>query len=220
MKKNLLILTLLSLFSTVSFAENIQVKSLNQGTCWIKEEAESVKATSFVQGISVELNNYTLSKISELNLPTKFESSLDAMAFCSGHGLSLVLNAAEKSLRYCVWLKINQDGFETQSVGLTDIEGKCDGYRPGVIILSIVENSLDREQFLKDLKNHSLDIEFKSFEEVSEGLVKIELLEENWGSEAELSSKFQKLEAVKYAEKSFFYHPIGEWSDLEVLGRE
>ncbi|GEM_PF-6635451 len=220
MKKSLLILSLMSLFSTVSFAEDIQVKSLNQGTCWIKEEAQSVKASSFVQGISVELNNQTLSKINDLNLPTSFEGEIDAMAFCSGHGLSLVLNATEKSLRYCVWLKIEQSGFETQSVGLTDSDGRCDGYKAGTLILSLVDKDIEREEFLKNLADHSMGIKFKSFEEVSEGLIKIELFEEDWGKEAEVAAKFQNLSPVKYAEKSFFYHPIGEWSDLEVLGRE
>ncbi|PIK16132.1 hypothetical protein [Halobacteriovorax sp. JY17] len=220
MKKTLLILTLTGLFSIGVLAEDIQVKSLNQGICWIKEEVGSVKMASFNQGISVELNDQSLGRIHELNLPTRFEGALEARAFCSSHGLSLVFNAVEKNKRYCIWLQVEQDGFKTQSVGFTDSEGTCDGYKPGTLVLTLSESGIDEGSFLKKLEDRSIAINFKSFEVISEGLVKIELNEEDWGSESEFSTKFQDLSSVKYAEKSFFYHSIGEWSDLETLGRE
>lgn len=220
MKNNLLLLIALFIFSTLAFAEDIQIKSLNQGSCWIKEDGESVKVSSFIQGMSTELNNQSLSMIHDLGLPTTFSESFEVKAFCSGHGLSLVFNVVEKSLRYCIWLKVNKDSFTTQSVGLTDSEGKCDGYSAGEILLSLDVSSLEREDFIKDLEQRSAGIQFKSFEEVSEGLIKVVLLDEDLGRETEVASKFNELKQVKYAERSYFYHPIGEWSDLDSLGRE
>jgi hypothetical protein len=219
MKKNLLILTLIGLFSIPSFAENVQVKSLNQGACWLKEGNSGVKIVSFNQGISVELNDETLSKIHELDLPTGFEEELEVKAFCSSHGLSLVLNTTENKLRYCIWLNIEKDGFSEQSVGLTDSSGKCDGYRPGELILTIAGPGVERSGFLNKLEKGSTGINFKRYEVLSAGLIKIELNREDHGHEVNFISKFKKFGAVKYAEKSFFYHPIGEWSDLETLGR-
>lgn len=220
MKKTLLILTLIGLFSTAASAENIEVKSLNQGVCWIKEDSASVKLASFNQGISVELNDQTLGEIHNLNLPTRFEGALEVKAFCSSHGMSLVFNAVEESKRYCIWLKVEQRGFTTQSIGLTDSAGKCDGYKPGVIMLTLNADSLEREEFLKKLESNEIGVDFKSFEVISSGLVKIELNEVDFGKEIEFISKLRELKSIRYAEKSFFYHPIGEWSDLEVLGRE
>ncbi|ATH08332.1 hypothetical protein BIY24_10345 [Halobacteriovorax marinus] len=219
--KTKLLLTILALFCIdFTFAQTIEVKSLNQGSCWIQESSDHVKMASFSQGISVELNDITLGKIHELGLPTSFQENLKAMAFCSGHGLSLVMNAKEGALRYCVWLKVEKDNFIVQSVGLTDSQTKCDGYKAGVILLSLGSEGVDKDKFIEELEQRSHNIEFKSYEVITDGMVQINLNESDFGREEELAQKFSALAPVKYAERSYFYHPIGEWSDLDVLGRE
>ncbi|OUR99924.1 hypothetical protein A9Q84_02520 [Halobacteriovorax marinus] len=218
--KLLLMITLFGIFVNLTRAESVNVQSLNQGTCWFSEEETSIKVVSFNDGQVMNLDDNYLSHILSLDLPLTFDGSYTAEIFCSSHGASLVMNIKEENLRYCLWLKLDSEGPKVQSFGLADNDSKCDGHDPGVLILSLNDDVNINDEFMRKLENREFGFEYESVSRVSERIIKVSFSKESYGREMEYASRFTDLDAVKFAEKSFFYHPIGEWGSLKSLKKD
>ena len=216
MKMILKIICLFILISRSVMAEFKEVQSLNQGSCWFKESDTGVKVTSFNNGVSANLNNEYMSSLNSLGLPTNFSETYSSQLFCSTHGLSLVMNVKEDGKNYCLWFNVLDKGLEVQSVGLTKYSNNCDGYRPGKIIVSLSnEDSFENvSKTLESMENVT------SVERISDYVLNVTMNKQSWGQEDNISKKIEEIKEVKFAEKSFFYHPIGEWADLNFLKRD
>lgn len=218
--KLLLMVALFSGFLNSTNGEQLNIQSLNQGTCWFNEGEESIKVASFNDGQNMTLDNNYLAQILSLDLPVSFEGSYHSNIFCSSHGASLVMNIRENNQRYCLWLKLGNSGPSIQSFGLADNDTKCDGYDPGVLILSLSDDSVVNDEFIRKLENREFGFAYESVTHVSDGIIKVKFSKEDFGKEMQFAEKFTELDAVRFAEKSFFYHPIGEWAVLKSLKKE
>jgi len=203
-----------------TLAETVNIQSLNQGTCWFNEEESSIKVASFNDGQNMNLDDSYLGQIHSLDLPVSFDGTYRSDIFCSSHGASLVMNIRENNQRYCLWLKLNSNGPVIQSFGLADNDSKCDGYDPGVLILSLSKDSSLNDEFMRKLENREFGFGYETVTRVTNGIIKVKFQKEDYGKEMHFAEKFSELDAVRFAEKSFFYHPIGEWASLKSLKKE
>jgi hypothetical protein len=216
MKTIFKLICFLILFTSMARAEFEEIQSLNQGSCWYKESDTGVKVSSFSNNVSAELNNEFMSSLNGLNLPVSFNETYSSQLFCSTHGLSLVMNVNEGGKKYCLWLNILDKGLEVQSVGLTEFSNNCDGYRPGKLLVTLSKGS-DLEAVARVIKDSD---EVFSVEKVSSNVLDVKIVKHLYGQEDSVSKSIEELKEVKFAEKSFFYHPIGEWGELNFLKRE
>lgn len=216
MKTILKLICFSTLLSFSAMAEFDEVQSLNQGSCWFKEVDNGVKVSSFSDGVSAQLNDEYLSSLNNLNLPVSFNESYSSQLFCGGHGLSLVMNVKEGENNYCLWFKVSKSALEVQSIGLTNQTSNCDGYRPGRIIVTLAKGS-NLEEVSKTISEQDI---VDGVEVVSKNVLNVTLVKKSWGQEDLISKDIESIKEVKFAEKSFFYHPIGEWGELNSLKKE
>ncbi|WP_127717387.1 hypothetical protein [Halobacteriovorax sp. HLS] len=213
MKKTIQSLALLGLIISNSNAYSEEVVSLNQGSCWYQERDSKVKVASFNSGISVELNDEYLSSLNNLNLPVNFDEKYSSQLHCSGHGVSLVMHVQEKEKKYCLWFKIEKNALSIQSIGLTDYDSNCDGYKEAELLVT-----LSSEAELEDVeKQISQNPAVQSITKASSNVLHVKLTDESGGSEDVIAQQLKTHRAIKYVEKSYFYHPVGEWGELTSL---
>jgi hypothetical protein len=150
---------LIVFFSTLSFAEIIEVHQLERGTCWVYEsEEKGIQLVNFGRGKASVLNEnnvYTLYQgLQEFFAKKGFEldeGKWQSSIHCSSSGLSLVLHH-QGAIQFCAWFDAN-NSFSTIHIGPTNSnQASCYGSQMGRLEV-VVDNE---EAFLE-----SLDGEYK-----------------------------------------------------------
>lgn len=206
----------LVLFSLNSLA--LEVSSIANGSCWVSEESNLIKISSFNDQKSFIIDGSELSRFQQ-NLASQgidliHDESNSFFLHCGSFGAHFVANIKTQNKRACVWARLAEDKLGKFEAGsLVDAElGACDGYKEDELLIGLTPDENIRNSLLDEIREYlSGNGEIRT---VSEKLfhVKIE-------DTASFQEVFGKKVGVKYIERIMINHPVGVFHQLESLNK-
>ncbi len=217
---------ILLFISPIRAQEALESRMLSLGSCMVSFNKESVWLSSFNEYSArrvtfFELDEYMSEQIKkELGGPFKDENlqgTFDYSVHCGAYGLSLITKFKSNNVELCIWSKLELNEFKTRSMGLLGkseaLSDICHGKKFGDLLLQINDREFENV-LLKDQKWSQI---IKSYRNVSNQLVKIELEESYWMKEEqireELMQDFKKY--IKSIDLNGYTHPRGELINLK-----
>jgi len=120
---------------TLFAADDVTVKDLNQGSCWVHENGNA-RIADFNSGLSHLVEQHQVQQIVSQFSGDERPSHLDTMVHCSGGGVAVVMNFKVNQKSYCLWTKPTKNDFELVSLGRSmNDSGPCDGITLGKVSL-------------------------------------------------------------------------------------
>ena len=200
----------------MAVAEDTTVQTLSEGACWY-EQGEYLKVASFNDRESLFISREDIeSQVSELlNLSQKNKAlTSDLSLHCGGYGSSLVVKAVVDQKPVCLWVKFVKGKLIQRSLGGLETgnnEGDlCDGYKWGELIVGI--KTYDQKA---ELESENFISMIKSVSTISGKTLKVTLLPQFHGREAEVMSELKRQMDLRYVELNLYQHPVGVAASLK-----
>lgn len=207
-------MSLLLIWPTRLWAEDINVKTLSEGACWY-EEGNFLKVASFNDRESLFISRDSIeSQVTSLLSQVSKEKSApsDLALHCGGYGASLVIKTVVDHGPACLWVKFSNGRLQLRSLGgLEDAVGSvCDGYKWGELIVGV--KSLEQLAILES--DHFASM-IKTVNMISETVLKIELFPKFYGKELSVMEELKGEMDFRYIELNHFQHAVGEFAIIK-----
>ena len=216
-------------FTCGSFAgEMVFVEDVGGGACLVQEKPDEMiaRVASFNDGVTWNLDSFTMKeiredlskKLAEVNVEFNDEE-MELFFHCGGYGASLVMNIDMEDFRICVWGEfLKNNSLRVRSIGATRQGGTCNGSIPGQLM--IYTTSLEAtDKVVEQLKGDKWKNMITHVRKRSEGSILIYLEDQYLFSEKkvilEIGESFSK-DMIRFVEPEFFYHPIGEYKNINI----
>lgn len=215
-------LLILLLSFKVAVANDISVKEMSHGACWIRSSKEDFKISSFndktsisttLAGFESEVVRMAAEKLKISNGKLKFEFSSHAL-HCASMGMSVVSKFKLDDQGFCSWVKVENGQLVFRSLGLleemTGDRVYCDGIKPLELLVGL--HSKDQ---LTDLEVEGFSSTIKEITQVVGNLYKVTLHESLFGKEKEVSDKILFEVKPRYIEFNSLQHEIGDIVEIK-----
>lgn len=206
----------LALFSLNTLA--LEVSSIANGSCWVSEESNSIKISSFNDQKSFIIDGSELSRFQQ-NLAAQgvdliHDESNSYFLHCGSFGAQFVANIKTQNKRACVWARLAEDKLGKFEVGsLVDAElGVCDGYKEDELLIGLTSDNSIRNPLLDEIREYLGGN--GEMRKVSERLFHIKIEDT-----LSFQENFAKKVGVKYIERIMINHPVGVFHQLESLNK-
>jgi len=204
------VLLLMVLTSLVTAASPLEVISLDNGSCWLKEEKKHYAIASFGNAQTSFFGEREKRKILQLLQETDAYWNFH----CSSSGARIVVNTE----KFCAWVTVAQSKISVISYGRKEYLGAhnarpCYGIRPGSLLLKFTGTFLEIQEWLEQIPG--LEKYVYQVKPLAPELFQLVLNKNLRFQEPEVLNElkfmFIKEARVKYLELDFFLHPVGEF---------
>lgn len=196
----------------------IQVKSLSQDSCWLKESEEQVLISSYPENLSISLERNQISEFLSEHLSLQERpKSLNSFLHCGAQGHALVFNIQTEDKSFCLWSRFNGESWSEVSQGGSESDGEfCDGYTLQTLLVKR-SFEVDEVQVLSRLKSLKKNNVISDFKKLSGNFYKIFLKEKDQYQELKLGRFLSSMDEFESFELEMFFHQVGEFIRIDEL---